>query len=144
MKFVPIFAYMSLINIYTCIYVYTGIYAHTRYYMYIYIHIRIYVHIHTYTYICKISANSGRELFLRGCSRRPRASGWTPTGQICCGGPWDWIIMRGSCIGDLQCETRGALQGPRTRAAGWGAPNRVFTTFADGRNKWMLRCSGMP
>ena len=30
------------------------------------------------------------------------------------------------------CETRGTLQGPRTRAAGWGAPNRVFTTFANG------------
>ena len=82
-------------------------YAHIRYYTYIYIHIRIYVHIRTHT-----PANHCREVFSRGFSRRPRASGWTPTGQTCCERPWGWTIVRGSYIGDLRAEREGRFSGP--------------------------------
>ena len=73
--------------------------------MYIHVYTYIYIHIHT-------SANRGREVFSRGCSRRPRASGWTRTGQICCGTPWDRITVRGSCIGYLRAKQGGRFRGP--------------------------------
>ena len=81
------------------------IYIHIHTYTCIYIHIPT---IHTYTYI----SESRSRVFSRGCSRRPRAPGWTPTGQICCGAPWDWIIVRGSCIGDLRAKREGRFRGP--------------------------------
>ena len=145
----------------TYIYVYTNLYIHIHTYTIIYVHIhtytysltwagfirQIYIHIHTYTYIyihIHTSANHGREVFSRGCSRRPRASGWTPTAPDLL-----WHAMRLDFSARivhwrLPCETRVALHGPRMRAAGWGAPNRVFTAFADGRKKWMLRCPVVP
>ena len=116
----------------TYIYVYTNIYIHIHanaiihvhihtytysltwagfirhLYMHIHTYTCIYIHIHAYTYIyllyIHIHMNRGQEVFSRGCSRRLRAPGWTPTGQICCGTPWDWIIVRRSCIGDLRAK----------------------------------------
>ena len=105
-------------NIYVNIHTYTYIDLGRLYTPYIHTYTYIYIHIHAYTYIYLLyihihtSANRGQEVFSRGCSRRLRAPGWTPTGQICCGTPWDWIIVRGSCIGDLRAKREGRFRGP--------------------------------
>ncbi len=82
----------------------------------------IYMHVHTYTCICihiQTSANRCQVVFLRGGSRRHRASGWTPTYQTCCDRPWDRILVRRSCMGDLHEEREGGSRGPvRYRVVG--------------------------
>ena len=86
---------------YTCIYV---IYIHIHAYTCIYI---LYIHIHT-------SVHRGQEVFSRGCSRRLRAPGWSPTGQICCGCS---VARHGT---GLQCADRALETSVRNeRGASW-------------------------
>ena len=100
----------------------------------------MYIHIHTYTYI---SQSLSRGVF-EGVQPTP-AGTWMDSNRP----DLLWHAMGLDYSARIvhwrpPCEMRGALHGPRTRAAGWGAPNRVFTAFADGRKKWMLRCPGVP
>ncbi len=106
----------------TYIYMHIHVYIHIHtltwsghIYMHIHAYTCIFMHIHAYTYVYRhiqTSGNSCQEVFLRGGSRRPRASGWTPTNQTCCDRPWDWIVVRGSCMGDLHEEREGCSRGP--------------------------------
>ena len=113
--------YMQIhqLHTYTCIY----IHIHTLTWAGL-----LYMHIHTYTcrymqihadtciYIIYIhiqaSVNYCQEVFLRGGSLRSLASGRIPTNQTCCDRPWGWIVVRGSCTGDLREEREGGSRGP--------------------------------
>ncbi len=74
------------------------------------------IHAYTFIYIIYIyiqtSATRCQEVFLRGDSLRLRASGRIPTVQTCCDRPWGWIVVRGSCMGDLREEREGRYRGP--------------------------------
>ena len=139
------------IRIYVLIHTYTCIYHHIRTYTYIYVYIDlgtlykpyihtytcIYLHIHTYTCIyihihayTDISESRSRGVF-EGV--QPTPSGiWMDSNR-------PYLLWHAMGLDYSErivhwrspCETRGALHGPRTRAAGWGAPNLVCTTFAN-------------
>ena len=73
------------------------------------------MHIHAYTCIyihIKTSVTLCQEVFLRGGNLRSRASGRIPTDQTCCDRPLGWIVVRGSCMGDLREEQEGRSRGP--------------------------------
>ncbi len=65
----------------------------------------IYIHI-------QASVNYYQEVFLRGGNLRLRASGRIPTDQTCCDRPLGWIVVSGSCMGDLREEREGRSRGP--------------------------------
>ncbi len=107
---------------YVCIYMHIHVYIHIHILTwagYIYMHIHaytcIYIHIHEYTCIyihIQTSANRCQEVFFRGGSRRPGASGWTPTYQTCCDRQWDGIFVCVLCMEDLHEEREGPSKGP--------------------------------
>ena len=124
------------IRSYTYIYVFIDlgrlytpfIHAYTYIYLHIHTYTCIYILIHTFTYI---GESQSRGVF-EGV--QPTPSGiWMDSNRpdlLCQAMGLDYSAR--IVHWRPPCETRGALQGPRTRAAGWGAPNRVCTTFADG------------
>ncbi len=105
------------------------------------------LYVHTYTYIYShilTSANCSQEVFWRVGGRRPRASGWAPTDQICCDRPRDWIVVRGSCIGDLPAANGRDASGAVDACRGVGCAKSGPSNICQVPKKWMLRCPGVP
>jgi len=100
------------IHTYTCIHTYTYIdLGRTNIHVYTW----LYIHIHAYTCVyinIQTSVNYCQEVFLKGGSRRPLATGWTQNNQTCCDRQWGWIVVHGSCMGDLHEEREGRSRGP--------------------------------
>ena len=72
---------------------------------------------------------------MRGGGRRPRSSGWTPTDQICCDRPWDWIGVCGSCIGDLPAANGRDASGALDACCGVGCAKSGPSNICQVRKK---------
>jgi hypothetical protein len=110
--YVQIHTYTSIhIQILTYIHIHTMTWAE-----FIYMHVHTYMHIQTYTFIhihIQASSNRCQVVFLRG--RQPTPSGlWMDAkfDQTCCDRPSDWIVVRGSCMGDIRQDREERSRGP--------------------------------
>jgi hypothetical protein len=74
-------------------------------------------------------------VFWRGGGRLPRAAGWAPTNQICCDRPRDWIVVRGSCIGDLPAANGRDASGALDACRGVGCSKSGLSNICLGRKK---------